>query len=248
MYIHKKSKSIISIIYIYRSDVERDEWIASIRNLCRTNANLSDKYHPTIAISASRWLCCGESTVSSKSSSSHLSNSFGCQQITWTPRQSKCDPVPPLPQLEIRSSPMVNSSNLASSAALHASSQQDIDDEDEIDSFDMTPELQHVGLQGDKNNISQTANNNLVPGFLDASGTVAQQQVGLGNLNHVSTPTSPATANNAAAAGAPVVAGTVAAAGGNTTGTAGTGKTVVAVYPFTAIEEGDLTLTKGREN
>ena len=103
-------------LFYSRSDVERDEWIASIRNLCRTNLHLSDKYHPTIAVSAARWLCCGDSTVVSRNSSL----SGGCQPITWTPRQSKCDPVPPLPQ-DIRSSPRVV--NNSSTSQLHSSKQ-----------------------------------------------------------------------------------------------------------------------------
>ena len=106
------------------------------------NAHLSDKYHPTIAVSAARWLCCGESIVANSRSSSSYSG--GCQPITWTPRQSKCDPVPPLPQ-DIRSSPMV-ANNSSTSKQLHASSSQpeledEVDDiEAEIDSFDLTHE------------------------------------------------------------------------------------------------------------
>ena len=238
-------------IFIFRSDVERDEWITSIRNLCRINAHLSDKYHPTIAVSAARWLCCGESTVPSSRSSSSYSG--GCQPITWTPRQSKCDPVPPLPQ-DIRSSPLV-ANNSSTSKQIHASSsQQDLDDDvdgndddnDEVDSFDLTPELQHVGLVGDKNS-SQAANNNITASFLDTPSAATQQQV-LGNLNHVSSPTSPSSTNNVAAAavGVPVVPGAGTNVGGAAVAAAGTGKIVVAVYPFTAIEDGDLTLTKGK--
>ena len=211
------------------------------------NAHLSDKYHPTIAVSAARWLCCGESIVANSRSSSSYSG--GCQPITWTPRQSKCDPVPPLPQ-DIRSSPMV-ANNSSTSKQLHASSAQpeledEVDDiEAEIDSFDLTPELQHVGLHGDKNS-SQAANNNITASFLDTPSTATQQQA-LGNLNHVSSPTSPASTNNAVAAvaGVPVVPGVGTTVGGATAAASGAGKIVVAVYPFTAIEDGDLTLTKG---
>ena len=34
-----------------------------------------------------RWLCCGDTSRASS----------GCEPITWTPRPSKSDPVPPLP-------------------------------------------------------------------------------------------------------------------------------------------------------
>ena len=194
-----------------------------------------------MAISAARWLCCGESTVvSSRSSSSQ--HSGGCQPITWTPRQTKSDPVPPLPQ-DLRSSPMVN--NSSTSQLLAASSQQDLDDDDEVDSFDLTPELQHVGIHGDsKTGNSQAGNNNVAAGFLDTPGTVSQQQA-LGNLNHVSSPTSPVSAATPGVAGASVPAIGVGTSVGAAVGANGAGKVVVAVYPFTAIEEGDLTLTKG---
>ena len=36
----------LSMCIIAKSDVERDEWIALLRNLVRTNPALSDKYHP----------------------------------------------------------------------------------------------------------------------------------------------------------------------------------------------------------
>ena len=178
--------------------------------------------------------------------SRNSSSSGGCQPITWTPRQSKCDPVPPLPQ-DIRSSPRVV--NNSSTSQLHSSQQELdeddlIDDNDEVDSFDLTPELQHVGIHGDKNN-TQAANNNVGGSFLDSPGTIPQQQVH-GNINHVSSPTSPASASNAVGAGVgvPAVAGVGPSVGGGNVAPAGTGKIVVAVYPFTAIEEGDLTLTK----
>ena len=234
--------NLILIQKLFRSDVERDEWITSIRNFCRTNSHLSDKYHPTIAISAGRWLCCGDSTVVSRSSSAS-SHSGGCQPITWTPRQTKSDPVPPVPQ-DVRSSPMVNTSS--TSQILAAASQQDLDDEDEVDSFDLTPELQHVGILGDKgvSTSSQSANNNVATAFLDTPGAVPQPQA-LGNLNHVSSPTSPAATANAGV-GVPVIPGVGTSVGGAGVAAAGgTGKVVVSVYPFTAIEEGDLTLTKG---
>ena len=75
-----------SMCIIAKSDVERDEWIALIRNLIRSNNSLSDKYHPC-QWSAGRWICCGDANR----------NQVGCEPITWTPRQSKSDPVPPLP-------------------------------------------------------------------------------------------------------------------------------------------------------
>ena len=180
--------------------------------------------------------------------SRNSSLSSGCQPITWTPRQSKCDPVPPLPQ-DIRSSPRVI--NNSTTSQLH-SSQQDLDEDDviecndEVDSFDLTPELQHVGIHVDKNN-TQAANNNVGGSFLDSPGTAPQQQVH-GNINHVSSPTSPASANNAVGpgVGVPVIPGVNPSVGGGNAAAAGAGKIVVAVYPFTAIEEGDLTLTKGK--
>ena len=144
--------------------------------------------------------------------------------------------------------------NNSSTSKQASSSQQELDDDvedidddnDEVDSFDLTPELQHVGLHGDKNS-SQAANNNIAATFLDTPNIAATQQQVLGNLNHVSTPTSPASTNTAVAAvvGVPVVPGVATNAGGATVAAAGTGKIVVAVYPFTAIEDGDLTLTKG---
>ena len=65
----------LSICIIAKSDVERDEWMALIRNLVRTNANLADKYHPR-QYSAGRWSCCGDTSRAKK----------GCEPITWTPR------------------------------------------------------------------------------------------------------------------------------------------------------------------
>ena len=180
--------------------------------------------------------------------SRNSSLSGGCQPITWTPRQSKCDPVPPLPQ-DIRSSPRVV--NNSSTSQLHSSKQDldeddGVDDNDEVDSFDLTPELQHVGIHGDKTN-TQAANNNIGGSFMDSPGTVPQQSVH-GNINHVSSPTSPASGANAVGAGVgvPVMPGAGAGVGGGNVVAGGTGKIVVAVYPFTAIEEGDLTLTKGK--
>ena len=83
-YTQNQQESLMCIIA--KSDVERDEWIALIRNLIRSNNPLSDKYHPC-QWSAGRWICCGDSNR----------NQPGCEPITWTPRQSKSDPVPPLP-------------------------------------------------------------------------------------------------------------------------------------------------------
>ena len=41
-----------------KSEAERDEWIQLLRNLCRHNPTLSEKYHPS-QWSAGRWMCCG---------------------------------------------------------------------------------------------------------------------------------------------------------------------------------------------
>ena len=134
------------------------------------------------------------------------------------------------------------------SQILAASSQQDLEDEEEdVDSFDLTPELQHVGILGEKG-ATPSANNNVVAGFMDTPGAVPpQQQQALGNLNHVSSPTTPvATASaGAASVGVPVIPGVGTSVAGASGVAGGKGKIVVAVYPFTAIEEGDLTLTKG---
>ena len=128
-----------------KSDSEREEWVQLLRNLCRHNGTLSEKFHPS-HWAAGRWLCCGEQR-----------SSPGCQPITWTPRQNKADPVPSLPSA-------VGGDDSAAAAAA-------------------------AGGNGEEGNGS----------FLNA-----------------------------------------ASAGGNS-------KIVVAVYPFTAIEPGDLTLEKGEE-
>ena len=85
-YTQNNGQQDASMCIIAKSDVERDEWIALIRNLIRSNNPLSDKYHPC-QWSAGRWICCGDANR----------NQVGCEPITWTPRQSKSDPVPPLP-------------------------------------------------------------------------------------------------------------------------------------------------------
>lgn len=77
-----------------KSDIERDEWIALMRNLVRTNANLAEKYHPSLWATG-RWPCCGETTKGANA---------GCEPITWTPRQTKSDPAPPLPMSIVQSS------------------------------------------------------------------------------------------------------------------------------------------------
>lgn len=77
-----------------KAESERDEWIQLIRNLCRHNPQLSDKYHPN-QWSAGKWLCCAEQI--------RFGGSGGCEQITWTPRMTKLDPVPPLPNAAITS-------------------------------------------------------------------------------------------------------------------------------------------------
>ena len=58
-----------------KSESERDEWLALLRNLVRHNSNLSEKYHSS-QWSAGRWLCCGQQ-----------SKRGGCKPITWNPRQ-----------------------------------------------------------------------------------------------------------------------------------------------------------------
>ena len=118
----------------------------------RSNNSLSDKYHPC-QWSAGRWICCGDSSR----------NAPGCEPITWTPRQSKSDPVPPLP-----ASVIVAAEAVAAAAA--------------------------------RNEV-----NNEVLNAITSTGGI------------ISNP--------------------------NVTG----GKIVIALYPFTAIEPGDLTLVKGDE-
>ena len=70
-----------------KSDMERDDWISLLRNLIRANAHLAEKFHPSLW-TAGRWPCCGDNSKTSTS---------GCEPITWTPRQTKSDPAPPLP-------------------------------------------------------------------------------------------------------------------------------------------------------
>jgi tyrosine-protein kinase Tec len=145
-YREKKDGSGSGDYFLYiqaKSDAEREEWLALVRNLVRHNSCLSEKYHPS-QWSAGRWLCCAQQ-----------SKRGGCKAITWTPRQM--DSVTP-------ASPTATAVTAA------------------------------VTTISSKN---------------DTVDTVA----------------SPATAIAAAAAA--------------------TSKLVVAVYPFTAIEPGDLTLEKG---
>ena len=119
----------------------------------RSNANLADKYHPCQW--SSKWTCCGETNRSAS----------GCEPITWTPRQSKSDPVPPLP-----ASVIVAAEAVAAAAA--------------------------------------RGNNDVNEEVINA-----------------------------------LTAGTGVITNPNVTG----GKVVIALYPFTAIEQGDLTLAKGEE-
>ncbi|TRY74799.1 hypothetical protein TCAL_07110 [Tigriopus californicus] len=84
-----------------KSDSERDEWIQLIRNLCRSNPSLADKFHPT-QYANGRWTCCGEA--------SRYGGTGGCEHITWTARQTKSDPVPPLPVTAI--APLAAQQNL----------------------------------------------------------------------------------------------------------------------------------------
>lgn len=147
-----------SMCVVAKSDVERDEWITLIRNMVRSNPNLADKYHPC-QWSGSKWTCCGETSRSAN----------GCEPITWTPRQSKSDPVPPLP-----ASVIVAAEAVAAAAARQA---------------------------GVTNEVSEDVINALT----SAPGVITNPNV------------------------------------------TGTGKVVVALYPFTAIEAGDLTLAKGEE-
>ncbi len=142
------------VYLIAKSDVERDEWIALLRNMVRANANLSDKYHPR-QWSTGRWVCCGDA---------NRTNS-GCEPITWTPRPSKSDPVPPLP-----ASVIVAAEALTAAAAARGG--------------EVTEEV--------------------INALTAVGGVVANPNIT-------------------------------------------TGKIVIAVYPFTAIEPGDLTLAKGEE-
>lgn len=68
-----------------KSEAERDEWVGGVRSLVRANSCLADKFHP--GVWSSKWLCCGEVSKGAP----------GCQPITWTPRNTKSDPAPPLP-------------------------------------------------------------------------------------------------------------------------------------------------------
>jgi len=147
-----------SMCVVAKSDVERDEWITLIRNMVRSNANLADKYHPC-QWSGSKWICCGETSRSAN----------GCEPITWTPRQSKSDPVPPLP-----ASVIVAAEAVAAAAARQAGVTNEISDD-------------------------------VINALTSAPGVITNPNV------------------------------------------TGTGKVVVALYPFTAIETGDLTLAKGEE-
>ena len=54
-YTQNQQENLMCIIA--KSDVERDEWIALIRNLIRSNNPLSETYHPC-QWSAGRWICC----------------------------------------------------------------------------------------------------------------------------------------------------------------------------------------------
>jgi len=149
-----KGSPHVQLLYVNaKSEAEREEWIQLLRNLCRHNAHLADQYHPG-QWSAVRWACCGETSRAA----------IGCQSITWTPRQTKLDPVPPLPA----------SATLATVAA--EENGDDVLDEDEVTNRALS------------------------------SAVVRAQQV---NANG--------------------------------------GKVVIAVYPFTAIEPGDLSLAKGEE-
>ena len=147
-----------SMCVVAKSDVERDEWITLIRNMVRSNPNLADKYHPC-QWSGSKWTCCGETSRSAN----------GCEPITWTPRQSKSDPVPPLP-----ASVIVAAEAVAAAAARQAGVTNEISDD-------------------------------VINALTSAPGVITNPNV------------------------------------------TGTGKVVVALYPFTAIETGDLTLAKGEE-
>ena len=77
--------------------------------------------------------------ASRTSSSASASLISGCQPITWTPRQTKSDPVPPLPP-DIRSSPLIAATSSATTSQILATSQQD-DLDDDVDSFDLPQEV-----------------------------------------------------------------------------------------------------------
>ncbi len=161
-YLQQNNEGCLCIIA--KSDVERDEWMALIRNLIRSNSNLADKFHP-FQWSAGRWICCSDTSRSNP----------GCEPITWTPRQTKSDPVPPLP-----ASVIVAAEAVAAAAAARGG--------------------------GSNNELNaETAN-----ALLNPSGVIANPNV-------------------------------ITGSGSGT----GVGKIVIAVYPFTAIEPGDLTLNKG---
>lgn len=53
------------------SESQRDEWLAAIRDVCKNNQLLQERYHPSIWLSG-RWQCCG-----------HMhKNTVGCEETT----------------------------------------------------------------------------------------------------------------------------------------------------------------------
>lgn len=77
-----------AFLYIQaKSEADREEWMQLVRNLCRQNVNLADKYHPGQWLTGSNrcWSCCGDTSAARP----------GCQEITWTPRLTKIDQASP---------------------------------------------------------------------------------------------------------------------------------------------------------
>ncbi len=146
------------LLYVQaKTESEREEWLQLLRNLCRHNPSLAEKHHPG-QWAAGRWLCCSNSSREGAS---------GCEPITWTPRQTKLDPVPPPP--------------LPVSVPTDSPPDQDLN-------ADPAPDVLETASGGKK---------------------LSAQQVAASQLNNA--------------------------------------KVVISVYPFTAIEPGDLTLVKGEE-
>ena len=150
------------MFYVVAKDTEeRDEWVTLIRTLCRSNAHLAAKFHPSLWASG-RWVCCGDTGKNSTT---------GCEPVTWSPG---------------RQAPKAG---------------------------ETSPATAHL--------ITDNGGEEIVPNVAGSvpaatNGVLLEATAANPNL------TTPQTA-------------------------ASTGKVVVAVYPFTAIEDGDLTLIKGEE-
>ena len=105
------SKQEYSLYIQAKSEKEVEEWLSLTRNLCRNNTNLAEKFHPQ-QWSAGRWLCCNDNVRSTVGR--------GCEPITWTPRQSKTDPVPPLPGSALSATAMSIETEEPTAAAIMA--------------------------------------------------------------------------------------------------------------------------------